>query len=104
MARIKEQHDLGLDNEEAVAIGIGATGRVITAAAAALAVVFLAFAVCKVFFMKQIAIAEAAAVIIDTTLVRALLVPALMGLFGAWNWWAPRPLRRLQARFGLKDA
>jgi RND superfamily putative drug exporter len=104
MARIKEQHDLGLDNEEAVAIGIGATGRVISAAAAALAVVFLAFAVSKVFFMKQIAIAEAAAVIIDTTLVRALLVPALMGLFGAWNWWAPRPLRRLHTRFGLKDA
>jgi RND superfamily putative drug exporter len=104
MARIKEQHDLGLGNEEAVAIGIGATGRVITAAAAALAVVFLAFAVSKVFFMKQIAIAEAAAVIIDTTLVRALLVPALMALFGAWNWWAPRPLRRLHTRFGLTDA
>ncbi|MDX6677721.1 MAG: hypothetical protein QOE31_1773 [Solirubrobacteraceae bacterium] len=104
MARIKEQHDLGLGNEEAVAIGIGATGRVITAAAAALAVVFLAFAVSKVFFMKQIAIAEAAAVIIDTTIVRALLVPALMALFGAWNWWAPRPLRRLHTRFGLTDA
>ncbi|MEY2513239.1 MAG: hypothetical protein QOJ89_597, partial [bacterium] len=101
LARIKEQHDLGHGNEEAVAIGIGATGRVITAAAAALAVVFLAFAVSKVFFMKQIAIAAAAAVIIDTTLVRALLVPALMGLFGAWNWWAPAPLRRLHERFGL---
>jgi RND superfamily putative drug exporter len=104
MARIKEQHDLGADNEEAVAVGIGATGRVITAAAAAIAVVFLAFAVSKVFFMKQIAIAEAAAVIIDTTIVRALLVPALMALFGVWNWWAPAPLRRLQARFGFKDA
>ena len=104
MARIKEEHDLGMDNEEAVAVGIGATGRVITAAAAALAVVFLAFAVSKVFFMKQIAIAEAAAVIIDTTLVRALLVPSLMALFGAWNWWAPPPLRRLQARFGFKHA
>jgi uncharacterized membrane protein YdfJ with MMPL/SSD domain len=104
MARIKEEHDLGVDNEEAVAVGIGATGRVITAAAAALAVVFLAFAVSKVFFMKQIAIAEAAAVIIDTTLVRALLVPSLMALFGAWNWWAPAPLRRLQLRFGFKGA
>ena len=82
MARIKEQHDLGVSNEEAVAIGIGATGRVITAAAAAIAVVFLAFAVSKVFFMKQIAIGEAAAVIIDTTIVRALLVPALMCMFG----------------------
>lgn len=98
MARIKEQHDLGASNEEAVAVGIGRTGRVITAAAAAIAVVFLAFGVSKVFFMKQIAVGEAAAVIVDTTIVRALLVPALMGLFGAWNWWAPGPLRRLQAR------
>jgi RND superfamily putative drug exporter len=104
LARVKEQHDLGATDEEAVAVGIGATGRVITAAAAALAVVFLAFAVSKVFFMKQIAIGEAAAVIVDTTIVRALLVPALMGLFGDWNWWAPGPLRRLHARFGLTDA
>ncbi len=103
MARIKEQHDRGASNEEAVAVGISRTGRVITAAAAAIAVVFLAFAVSKVFFMKQIAVAEAAAVIIDTTIVRALLVPALMGLFGAWNWWAPAPLHRLQARFGFVD-
>ena len=103
MARIKEQHDLGATNEEAVAVGIGRTGRVISAAAAAIAVVFLAFAVSKIFFMKQIAVAEAAAVIIDTTIVRALLVPALMGLFGEWNWWAPPPLRRLQARFGFAE-
>lgn len=103
MARIKEQHDRGASNEEAVAVGISRTGRVITAAAAAIAVVFLAFAVSKVFFMKQIAVAEAAAVIIDTTIVRALLVPALMGLFGEWNWWAPAPLRRLQARFRFAE-
>ena len=103
MARIKEQHDLGASNEEAVAIGIGRTGRVITAAAAAIAVVFLAFGVSKVFFMKQIAVGEAAAVIIDTTIVRALLVPALMGLLGSWNWWAPGPLRRLQARLRFVD-
>ena len=101
MARIKEQHDLGASNEEAVAIGIGRTARVISAAALAIAIVFLAFAVSKVFFMKQIALAEAAAVLIDVTIVRALLVPALMGLLGDWNWWAPRPLRRLHARFSL---
>ena len=103
MARIKEQHDRGASNEEAVAIGISRTGRVISAAALAIAIVFLAFAVSKVFFMKQIALAEAAAVLIDTTIVRALLVPALMGLFGEWNWWAPSPLRRLQARFRFAD-
>jgi putative drug exporter of the RND superfamily len=104
MARIKEQHDRGASNEDAVAIGIGRTGRVITAAAAAIAVVFLAFGVSKVFFMKQISIGEAVAVLVDTTIVRALLVPALMGLFGEWNWWAPGPLQRLHARFGLADA
>ncbi len=101
MARIKEQHDLGATNEEAVAVGIGKTARVISAAALAIAIVFLAFGVSKVFFMKQIALAEAAAVLIDATIVRALLVPALMGLLGDWNWWAPRPLRNLHVRFGL---
>jgi RND superfamily putative drug exporter len=104
LARIKEQHDLGAANEEAVAIGLGKTGRVITAAAAAIAVVFLAFGVSKVFFMKQISIGEAAAVVIDTTIVRALLVPSLMCLLGDWNWWAPAPLRRLQARYGFSEA
>jgi putative drug exporter of the RND superfamily len=103
MARIKEQHDLGLTNEQAVAIGIGRTGRVITAAALMISVVFLAFAVSPVFFMKQIAVGMAIGVIIDATIVRALLVPSLMRLFGSWNWWAPGPLRRLQRRYGFKE-
>ena len=89
MARIKEQHDLGDSNEEAVAIGIARTGRVITAAALAIAVVFLAFGVSTVFFVKQIAIGMAVGVLIDATIVRALLVPSLMRLLGEWNWWAP---------------
>ncbi len=75
MARIKEQHDLGRSNEEAVAVGIGKTGRVITAAAVCIAVVFLAFAVSEIFFMKQIAVGVAVGVMIDATVVRALLVP-----------------------------
>jgi uncharacterized membrane protein YdfJ with MMPL/SSD domain len=104
MARIKEHYDAGESNEEAVAIGIGRTGRVITAAALAIAVVFLAFAVSSVFFVKQIAIGMAVGVMIDATVVRALLVPALMRLLGAWNWWAPAPLRRLQVRFGFSEA
>ncbi len=103
MARIKEQHDLGRSNEEAVAIGIGRTGRVITAAAVMIAVVFLAFAVSSVFFMKQIALGQAVGVLIDATIVRALLVPALMRLFGEWNWWAPAPLKRVQQRFGFQE-
>jgi putative drug exporter of the RND superfamily len=104
MARIKEQHDLGKSNEEAVATGIGRTGRVITAAALCIAVVFLAFGVSSVFFMKQIAVGAAVGVLLDATVVRALLVPSLMRLLGDWNWWAPQPLRRLQQRLGLSEA
>ncbi len=104
MARIKERHDLGDSNEEAVAVGIGRTGRVITAAAVAIAVVFLAFGVSSVFFVKQIAIGMAFGVMIDATIVRALLVPSLMRLFGEWNWWAPKPLRRIYLRLGFSEA
>jgi RND superfamily putative drug exporter len=104
MARIKERHDLGDSNEEAVAIGIGRTGRVITAAAVAIAIVFLAFSVSSVFFVKQIAIGMAFGVMIDATVVRALLVPSLMRLLGDWNWWAPAPLRRIHARLGISEA
>jgi putative drug exporter of the RND superfamily len=104
MARIKERRDLGDSNEEAVAVGIARTGRVITAAAVAIALVFLAFGVSSVFFVKQIAIGMAVGVMIDATIVRALLVPSLMRLLGEWNWWAPKPLRRLQARFGFSEA
>jgi putative drug exporter of the RND superfamily len=103
MARIKERRDLGDTNEEAVATGVARTGRVITAAALAIAVVFLAFGVSSVFFVKQIAIGMAFGVMLDATVVRALLVPSLMRLFGEWNWWAPRPLRRLQERFGFSE-
>jgi uncharacterized membrane protein YdfJ with MMPL/SSD domain len=103
MARIKELHDGGLSNEEAVAEGVARTGRIISAAAVMIAVVFLAFAVSPVFFMKQIAVAMALGVLIDATIVRALLVPALMRLLGEANWWAPAPLRRLQERVGLRE-
>ena len=103
LARIKEQHDLGLPNREAVAIGIGRTGRVITAAAAMLAVVFLAFASSQIFFMKQAAVGQAVGVLLDATIVRALLVPALMALLGELNWWAPGPLKRFQAKYGFRE-
>jgi uncharacterized membrane protein YdfJ with MMPL/SSD domain len=103
LARIKELHDSGLPNEEAVARGIARTGRVITAAGLCLAAVFLAFTTSSIFFMKEAGLGYAAAVLIDTTLVRALLVPALMRLFGDWNWWAPAPLRRFQQRYGFSE-
>jgi RND superfamily putative drug exporter len=103
LARIKELYDSGLSNEEAVARGIARTGRVISAAGLCLAAVFLAFTTSSIFFMKEAGLGYAAAVLIDTTLVRALLVPALMRLFGDWNWWAPAPLRRFQERFGFSE-
>jgi RND superfamily putative drug exporter len=103
LARVKELHDAGLPNEEAVARGIARTGRVISAAALCLSAAFLAFTTSSIFFMKEAGIGYAAAVLIDATLVRALLVPALMRLFGDWNWWAPAPLRRFQARFGFSE-
>jgi len=104
MARIRERHDAGDGNEEAVATGIARTGRVITAAALAIALVFLAFGVSSVFFVKQIAIGMAVGVLLDATVVRALLVPSLMRLFGEWNWWAPKPLRRIYLRLGFSEA
>jgi RND superfamily putative drug exporter len=103
ISRIKELHDNGLPNAEAVAVGIARTGRVITAAAVMIAVVFAAFAVSSVFFMKEIAVGQAFGVIVDATVVRALLVPALMRLFGEWNWWAPAPLQRVQRRLGPQE-
>ena len=76
----------------------------ITAAAVMIAVVFLAFGVSPVFFMKQIALGMAVGVLIDATIVRAFVVPSLMRLFGEWNWWAPGPLRRFYWRFGLRES
>jgi len=103
MARIKELRDGGMSNEDAVAHGVARTGRIISAAAVMIAVVFAAFAVSPVFFMKQIAVGMALGVIIDATVVRALLVPSLMRLLGGANWWAPGPLRRFHDRFGIRE-
>lgn len=103
MARVKELRDAGLSNEDAVAEGVARTGRIISAAALMIAVVFAAFAVSPVFFMKQIAVGMALAVIVDATVVRALLVPSLMKLLGEANWWAPPFLRRVHDRFGISE-
>ena len=98
LTRIKEQHDGGASNEEAVASGLERTGRIITAAALLFTVAIGAFATSEIIFIKQVGLGTAAAVLIDATIVRALLVPSLMKLLGEWNWWAPGPLRRLYAR------
>jgi uncharacterized membrane protein YdfJ with MMPL/SSD domain len=103
-ARIKEAHDLGLSTRDAVAHGLERTGRLITAAALLLCVAIGAFVTSHIFFIKQLGVGAALAVAIDATFVRALLVPALMGRLGERTWWAPRPLRRLHARIGLRES
>ena len=90
-------------HREAVAQGLERTGRLITAAALLFCVAVGAFATSHIFFIKQFGVGTALAVAIDATFVRALLVPALMGRLGERTWWAPRPLRRLHARVGLRE-
>jgi uncharacterized membrane protein YdfJ with MMPL/SSD domain len=103
LTRIKEARDAGLSNDEAVAVGLERTGRIVTAAALLLVIAIGAFATSEIIFIKQLGVGTAVAVIVDATIVRALLVPSLMKLLGEWNWWAPRPLARLHARFGLRE-
>jgi RND superfamily putative drug exporter len=104
LSRIKEAHDSGMDNREAVAFGVERTGRIVTAAALLFCVAIGAFATSGVLFIKQLGVGTALAVAIDATVIRALLVPALMVLLGRRNWWAPAPLRRLHARIGLRES
>jgi RND superfamily putative drug exporter len=103
LSRIKEARDGGLDDNEAVATGVERTGRIVTAAAALFCVAIGAFATSEIIFIKELGVGTALAVIIDATLIRALLVPALMALLGGRNWWAPAPLRRLHGRVGLAE-
>lgn len=103
LSRIKEEHDRGSDTEDAVALGLQRSGRIISAAAILLAVVFAAFVTASVTNMKLLGFGIAFAILLDATIVRGLLVPALMRIAGKWNWWAPKPLRVLHDRYGLKD-
>src|SRR5262249_38387648 len=103
LSRIKEFHDAGEPNEEAVAHGLQRTGRVITAAALLFCAAVWTFATSRIVFVKQLGTGIGVAVLVDATIVRALLVPSLMKLLGDWNWWAPRPLRRLHRRLGLSE-
>ena len=94
LSRIREEHLRGKSNIESVAVGLQRSARIITAAALLLAVVFAAFITSGVTSIKMLGFGVAFAVLLDATLVRALLVPALMRLFGERNWWAPKSLRR----------
>jgi trehalose monomycolate/heme transporter len=103
LSRIREQWDRTGDNTEAVATGLQRTGRIITSAALLLVVVIGAFATSGIVFIKMIGIGMVIAIVIDATLVRALLVPATMRLMGRWNWWAPAPLARFWSRHGFRE-
>jgi RND superfamily putative drug exporter len=103
LSRIKEARDNGASESECVAIGLERTGRIVTAAALLFAVALGAFATSEILFVKQNGVGTALAVLIDASIVRALLVPSLMELLGRWNWWAPAPLRRLHDRIGISE-
>jgi RND superfamily putative drug exporter len=103
LSRIKEEYDATGDNTRAVALGLERTGRLVSAAAALLALVFLAFVSSDISFIKLLGLGTALAVMVDATLIRGALVPAFMRLMGKANWWAPRPLRRLHSRIGLAE-
>jgi RND superfamily putative drug exporter len=103
LSRIKEEHDAGRSNEDAVARGLERTGRIVTAAALLMSVVFLAFATSSVSFIKLFGLGLTLAVLLDAFLIRGTLVPAFMRLAGEANWWAPAPLRRFHERFGISE-
>jgi len=94
LSRIREEHVAGKSNMESVATGLQRSARIITAAAMLLAVVFASFVTSGVTPIKSMGFGVAFAVVVDATLIRALLVPALMRLFGERNWWAPKVLKR----------
>jgi putative drug exporter of the RND superfamily len=104
LSRIREEWELTGDNASAVRRGLGHTGKLITATAALVSIVFLSFATSGVTSLKLLGIGLTLAVLVDATLVRGVLVPAFMALAGPANWWAPTPLRFLHARFGLREA
>lgn len=104
LSRIKEEYDRTGDNTAAVALGLERTGRIITAAAVLIAVVFLSFAASQVTFIKLLGLGLALAVLMDAFVIRATLVPAFMRLAGKANWWAPAPMRRFYARFGINES
>ena len=103
LSRVKEEYDRTGDNTQSVAKGLQHTGRIITSAALLFIVVTGAFATADIVIIKSLGVGMAIAVALDATIVRALLVPATMRLMGRYNWWAPRPLKRLWDRVGFQD-
>ena len=104
LSRIREEYDRTGDNTRAVALGLQRTGGIITSAALLLIIVVGAFATSGIVFVKMIGVGLVIAILIDATVVRALLVPATMRLLGRANWWAPGPLARWWQRYGFRES
>jgi RND superfamily putative drug exporter len=103
LSRVREEYGRTGENRPAVALGIERTGRLITGAALIMATVFFSFGLAEAVVIKAIGLGMGLAVLVDATIVRALLVPATMRLMGHWNWWAPEPLARLHRRLGFSE-
>ncbi len=103
LSRIKEEHDAGKSTTDAVALGLQRTGRIVTAAALLIAIVFASFLTSGATNIKQLGFGVTVAILLDATVVRALLVPSFMRIAGRANWWAPAWLRRTHERVGLRE-
>ncbi|NUR28184.1 MAG: MMPL family transporter [Catenulispora sp.] len=103
-SRIKELHDQGADLHGSVSQGLARTGRLVSTAAGLLAVSFFAFGTASVSFLQFFGLGCGLAILIDALLIRGILVPAAMRVLGRSAWWAPGPLRRMHARFGISEA
>src|ERR1700683_1605640 len=104
LSRIRERYDVTGDNTAAVASGLQRTGGLITSLALLLVIVVGAFSSSGVTFIKLLGFGMIVALVVDASVVRVLLVPAVMRLLGPANWWSPKPLRRLYARYGIREA
>jgi RND superfamily putative drug exporter len=103
LSRIRERYDQTGDNTASVAAGLQRTGGLITSLALLLIIVVGAFSASGITFIKLTGVGMIVALLVDATIIRVLLVPATMRLLGRANWWAPRPLRRLYARYGIRE-
>ena len=101
--RMKEEHDHGKSNEESVAWGLEHTGGLVTSAALIMVAVFGSFALTSMVVTQELGLGLAAAVLLDATIIRVILMPATMRLMGEWNWWFPRILGRRLPRVDLKE-
>jgi uncharacterized membrane protein YdfJ with MMPL/SSD domain len=103
LSRIREEWDKSHDNRRAVAVGLQRSGRIITSAALLLVIVIGAFSTSRVTTLKLLGVGMALAIVVDATIVRAMLVPAVMRLLGALNWWAPTPVVAWWSRHGITE-